>query len=157
MVMEIGLFALIVVALGAAAVGCALGWTAGRFAMRPMQVRLQSELEKERSVHAERLKAYADADVRLRETFQALSAEALKSNNDAFLDLAETRLREARSEAAADMEQRKKAIEELLAPVSLTLEKVDEEIREAERRRLHEGGQLLQQIASLDAAGRELR
>ncbi|MGH8262230.1 MAG: hypothetical protein ACRET4_02020, partial [Steroidobacteraceae bacterium] len=68
--------------------GVALGALIGWLAARPEQTRLQSELAKERAVHAERLKAYTDADVKLRETFQALSAEALQTNNAAFLDLA---------------------------------------------------------------------
>ena len=67
----------------------------------------RTELEKDRAVHAERLKAYGDAEARLRDAFQALSADALKTNNQAFLDLAETRLREARTEAATDIDARK--------------------------------------------------
>ena len=93
----------------------------------------------------------------LRETFRALSDEALKSNNQAFLDLAETRLRDARTAATADIEQRKVAIEHLLAPMAKTLGDVDREIREAERRRTEAGAQLLQRIASLDTAGQDLR
>jgi DNA recombination protein RmuC len=93
----------------------------------------------------------------LRDTFRALSDEALKSNNQAFLDLAETRLRDARTAAAADIEQRKVAIEHLLAPMAKTLGDVDREIRESERRRTEAGAQLLQRIASLDTAGQDLR
>ena len=93
----------------------------------------------------------------LRDTFRALSDEALKSNNQAFLDLAETRLREARTAAAADIEQRKVAIEHLLAPMAKTLGDVDREIKEAEHRRIEAGAQLLQRIASLDTAGQDLR
>ena len=36
-----------------------------------------------------------DAEGKLRDALQALSADALKTNNEAFLSLAETRLREA--------------------------------------------------------------
>jgi len=93
----------------------------------------------------------------LRDTFRALSDEALKSNNQAFLDLAETRLRDARTAAAADVEQRKIAIEHLLAPMAKTLGDVDRELREAERRRSEASAQLLQRIASLDSAGQDLR
>lgn len=134
-------------------IGTLLGWLAAR----PAQTRLSTELDKERAVHAERLKAYTDADAKLRETFQALSAEALKTNNAAFLDLAETRLRDARTEAASDIDARKKAIENLLAPMAKTLEQVDREIKDAERRRAESGAQLMQKIASLDTAGQSLR
>src|SRR5207344_505496 len=115
-----------------------------------------SELEKERAVHAERLRAYQDAEGSLRQSFQALSAEALRTNNRAFLDLAETRLREARSAATTDIDARKKAIEDLLAPLSRTLDQVDREMKESERRRAETGTQLLERIASLDTAGQAL-
>src|SRR5437773_5664506 len=102
--------------------GLAIGAMVGWLASRPARTRLRTELEKDRAVHAERLKAYGDAEARLRDAFQALSADALKTNNQAFLDLAETRLREARTEAATDIDARKKAIEDLLAPMAKTLE-----------------------------------
>jgi DNA recombination protein RmuC len=139
------------------AIGVAAGVIVGRIATRPAHTRLQTELEKERAVHSERLKAYQDAEGKLREAFQALSADALKTNNEAFLSLAETRLREARTEAAGDIDARKKAIEDLLAPMAKTLEQVDREIKDAERRRVESGAQLLQKIASLDTAGQSLR
>src|SRR5258706_15696720 len=133
--------------------GAVVGWLAGR----PAQARLQSELEKDRAVSAERLKAFEVAEARLRDAFQALSADALKTNNQAFLDLAQTRLREARTEAASDIDARKKAIEDLLAPMAKTLEQVDREIKDAERRRVESGAQLMQRIVSLDTAGQSLR
>ena len=143
------------------AAGLAIGAVVGGGAMwlvaRAGHARLSSELHTERAVHAERLKGYAEADGRLRSSFEALSAEALRRNNETFLDLAAVRLREARTEAATDIDQRKKAIEDLLTPVARTLEHVDREIRDAEHRRTEDGTKLLQQMASLDAAGRELR
>jgi len=93
----------------------------------------------------------------MRDTFLALSHEALKSNNQAFLALAETKLGEARAHAAADIEQRKAAIENLLAPMAKTLTDVDRELRDSERRRAEDGARLLQRIASLDTAGQDLR
>jgi DNA recombination protein RmuC len=137
--------------------GLVLGALAGWIAARPTHTRLKSELEKERAVHAERLKSYTDADARLRETFQALSADALKTNNEVFLALAETRLREARTEATSDIDARKVAIENLLAPMAKTLEHVDREIKESERRRGETSAQLMQRIVSLDTAGQGLR
>src|ERR1700681_2682676 len=135
------------------AIGALVGWLGGR----PAQARLRTELDKDRAVHAERLKAYAQAEGHLREAFQALSAEALKTNNQTFLDLAETRLRDARSQAAADIDARKLAVENLLVPMARTLEQVDREIRESEHRRLEASAQLMQRIASLDTTGQDLR
>jgi DNA recombination protein RmuC len=128
------------------AAGVVIGWLATRPALARMQ---------------ERLTAVEGADASLRdtfrETFQALSHEALKNNNDAFLALAETRLREARTAAAKDIDERKTAIENLLAPMAKTLGDVDRELRDSERRRVQNDAQLLQRIASLDTAGQDLR
>ena len=138
-------------------VGLAIGAVVAWLAARPAQTRLQSELERDRAVHAERLKAYQEAEVRLRESFQALSAEALGANNQAFLHLAETRLQQSRTEATADIDARKKAIEELLAPMAKTLDQVDREIKDSERRRSKDGAELIERLRTLDTAGQDLR
>jgi DNA recombination protein RmuC len=143
--------------ISALVVGLAVGALLGWLAARPAAARLQSELDKDRAVHAERLKAYQAAETRLREAFQALSADALKTNNEVFLVLAETRLRDARTEAATDIDARKTAIENLLKPMATTLERVDREIKDADRRRVESGAQLMLTIASLDTAGQSLR
>jgi DNA recombination protein RmuC len=138
-------------------IGLLVGATVGWLAARPAHARLQSELERDRAVHAERLKVYHEADTRLRESFQALSSEALKSNNDVFLHLAETRLQQTRSEAAADLESRKQAIEGLLAPMRATLEQVDREVKESELRRTRSGAELIAKLSALDMAGQDLK
>ena len=137
--------------------GLLLGALVGWLAARPAQARLQTALENDRALHAAKLQAYQDAEASFRDAFSALSDAALKSNNQAFLDLAETRLRDARTAATADIDDRKKAIENLLAPMAKTLGEVDREIKESERRRVEAGAQLLQRIASLDTAGQDLR
>jgi DNA recombination protein RmuC len=139
------------------ATGLLVGGLTGWLASRPAQARLLSELEKDRAVHAERLRAYQDAEARFRDAFQSLSADALKTNNESFLVLAEERLRAARHQTTADVDARKRAIEDLLAPMKATLDRVDLDIKEAERRRVQEGATLLQRVASLDAAGRDLQ
>jgi len=101
--------------------------------------------------------AARSAQTRLRETFQALSAEALQSNNRAFLDLAESRLREARTEAASDIDARRTAIEKLVAPLQTTLTQVEREVRESERHRVEVSAELMQKLASLDTTGKTLR
>jgi DNA recombination protein RmuC len=133
--------------------GALLGWLAAR----PARVRLQTELDKNRAVHAERLKAYEDGETKLRDTFAALSKDALASNAQQFLALAETRLNHTRAEAAFDVDARKKAIEDLLAPMKTTLDKVERELKESEHRRIQSGSQLLERVVSLDALGQNLR
>ena len=137
--------------------GLVLGAIAAWIASRPALARMRSQLESDRVLHAERMKTYADAESRFRDAFASLSAQALNKNNETFLHLAETRLKQARTEATADIDARKKAIDELLAPMAKTLERVDHEIQDAERRRVQDGASLLQRVASLDAIGKDLQ
>jgi DNA recombination protein RmuC len=148
--LDLSILVAVVLAL---AVGAMAGWLVGR----PAVTRLESRLERDRAVHAERLQAYKDAEARLRDSFQALSADALHRNNQAFLHLAETRLQQSRTEATADIDARKQAIEELLKPMAKTLDQVDREIRESERRRTESGAELFERLRSLDSAGQDLR
>jgi DNA recombination protein RmuC len=143
--------------LGLLIIGLAIGALVGWLAARSGHARLQSELDKQRAVHAERLTAYQDAESKLRDTFSALSAEALRSNNEQFLSLAQTKLQQVRTEATADIDSRRKAIEDLLTPMARTLEQVDREIKESERRRIETGTTLIEKIAALDLTGQDLR
>ena len=75
---------------------------------------------------------------RKRETeaaFQALSADALARNNQAFLDLARATLAQTQEAARGDLEKRQQAIVDLVAPVRTSLDKVDSKIQELEKAR----------------------
>ena len=148
--MDPAVFALILAAL---AIGVLVGWLAGR----PATARLQAALDTERTARAAQERTFLQAEEAFRDAFSALSAKALNENNAAFLRLAETRLQQTRSEAAADVDARKKAIEDLLSPMAKTLERVDAEVRDAERRRQSESAALLQRMALLDGNSRDLQ
>jgi len=139
--------------LAALAMGALVGWLAGR----PATARLQAALDTERTARAAQERIWTQAEQAFREAFSSLSAKALNENNAAFLQLAETRLRQARTEAVADVDARKKAIEDLLSPMAKTLERVDAEVRDAERRRHSESAELLQRMALLDGNSRDLQ
>ena len=139
------------------ALALALGGLIGWLAARPAQARLQATLDQERAAQAQRAAAQQQAEASMRDTFASLSAQALNQNNEAFLALAETRLRQARTETAADVDARKKAIEDLLAPMARTLERVDAEVRDSERRRTRETTSLLERVAALDENSRDLQ
>jgi len=146
-----------IILAAALSAGLAIGALVGWLAARSRHTRLRTELEKERAVHGERLKAYEDAESKLRDAFSTLSREALRTNTEQFLSLAQTRLQQTRTEAAADIDARRKAIEDLLAPMAKTLEQVDREIKESERRRLETDVTLMQKIAAVDRVGQDLR
>ena len=86
------------------AVALCLGALIGWLVARPTTARLQTELEKERVSHSEQLKTWQSAEASFRDAFEALGAQALSRNSEAFLQLAETRLSQARVEAASDVD-----------------------------------------------------
>jgi len=110
---------------------------------------LNATLQEERKTATEKLGLLNRATEELRETFQALAAEALKSNNESFLQLARTRLEKDQSEAKKDLDARQQAVELLIAPIQVSLGKVDETIRQIEKERGEAYGSLTAQVDSL--------
>lgn len=111
--------------------------------------RLETTLEHERKASGEKLSILNDATMKLRDTFSALSAEALKSNNQSFLALARETLEKYQVEAKGDLLMRQKAVENLVSPIKQSLDKVDVQIQELEKARLLAYGSLTEQIKSL--------
>ncbi|HKE25519.1 MAG TPA: DNA recombination protein RmuC [Bryobacteraceae bacterium] len=89
--------------------------------------------------------------------FQALSAQALASNNQAFLNLARASLAESNAVARGDLEKRQQAIQELVAPVRTSLDQVDARIRELESVRAGAYAGLQEQVRSLIETQQQLR
>jgi DNA recombination protein RmuC len=86
---------------------------------------------------------------RLRDTFAALSAEALRRNNESFLQLAETKLGEITQTAAVELDARRSAVDELVRPIRESLAKVDGTLREAELARTGAYAALLEQVKAM--------
>jgi DNA recombination protein RmuC len=93
----------------------------------------------------------------LADTFRALSADALARNNQVFLDLASSSLAGTQQVVRGELENRKQAITELVAPLRTSLEKVDSKIQELEKARAGAYATLSEQVRSLADTGRELR
>jgi DNA recombination protein RmuC len=98
--------------------GLLLGWLAaairGRSAAADDQVQLavvQERLEASQRTLEEQKRFLEDARQQLEDSFQALAATALKGSSEQFLALAEQRLKASRTEATADLDERRQAIE----------------------------------------------
>ncbi|MCF6156429.1 MAG: DNA recombination protein RmuC [Candidatus Brocadia sp.] len=112
-------------------------------------VRLETILEHERKASYEKLDILNHATLKLGDAFKALSSEALRSNNQSFLELAKITLEKYQTEAKGDLEQRQKAVEQLVTPIKQSLEKVDTQIQELEKARQQAYGSLTEQVKSL--------
>lgn len=166
------LIALLTLAAGLA-LGVAVGrtsaaaLTAQRDALRAERDRLRADLgvadERSRTAEAELARTSAmlahqrEGEQRLREAFEALGAEALRRNSEAFIALAESRLRQATSEAHGDLSQRQQAIEGLVAPLRETLGKVESQLQSVEKEREGAYRALLAQIGAMQQTSEQLR
>jgi DNA recombination protein RmuC len=129
------------------ALGILLVWIWLRPKAQQAYERAKAEWEPERAVLNERLQnreqqyrelqaALEDARQKLADTFKALSAEALQSNNRAFLDLAQANL---------------------IGPVRESLAKVDRQMRDLESARAAAHGALAEQVRALLETQGQLR
>lgn len=71
----------------------------------------------------------------LEDSFRSLATLALRGNSEEFLRLAEERWKTTRAESAKDLEERRRGIETLLAPLKETLGKLETRTGEIERAR----------------------
>ena len=117
--------------------------------MRQELIQSETRLVEERKAATEKLAILNEAQAKLSDAFQALSAEALKSNNVAFLNLAHATLEKFQEGARNDLEKRQTAIDELVKPVKETLQKFDVKIGEIEKSRIEAYGGLTQQVRGL--------
>jgi len=145
-----------------------LAWIFLRPAARQAYDRAKAQWEPERAVLNERLQnkeqqykelqaALDDARQKLADTFKALSAEALQSNNQTFLDLAKATLERTQETARGDLDLRQRAIADLVRPVRESLAKVDTRIQELETARAGAYAGLSEQVRSLLEAQGQLR
>lgn len=118
---------------------------------------LGTRLEEERKAAEEKLALLDEARKKLSDSFRALSAEALQTNNSSFLELAKTSLEKFQEGARIDLEQRQKSIHELVKPVKESLEKVDEKIQEMEKTRVTAYASVTEQIKALAASQVQLQ
>ncbi len=119
--------------------------------------RMESDLAHERESAQEKIGLLRRAEREMRESFSALSADALKSNNASFLELATTTLEKFQSEAKGDLALSQKAVESLVAPIHESLEKVKGHGDALEKARREAYGALTEQVKSLMGAQEKLR
>jgi DNA recombination protein RmuC len=108
------------------------------------KARLEAEIEGERRSNSEKLELLDQAEQKLREAFQALSAEALDKNNQSFLRLARTSLQEYQTTAVNELEKRQGAFDGLVKPIRESLEKVEAKLHEVEKERVESNATLFE-------------
>ena len=132
-----------------------LFWQRGRW--RARLVELEIRLEQARDSAGEQAELLRNAERELADAFKSLSAEALNSNNQAFLDLARQNLAAFQEQARGDLAARQREVATLVKPLAETLDKLNTQQRELEQQRAGAYAGLSEQVKGLLAAQHELK
>jgi len=106
---------------------------------------------------AEQKQFLEDSRRELEASFQSLASAALKGSSEQFLNLANQRLETARTQATADLEERRQAVDSLVAPLRETLEQLNRKTGDLERSRIADYSRLGEQIEQLVRSNTTLR
>lgn len=110
---------------------------------------LRATLDAERVGAAEKAALLEAAREQLANAFKALSAEALQTNNQQFLELAKGQFENLQLQSKHDLELRQQKIDDSLKPIRESLGKVDSQIQEIEKARVGAYQSLTQQVEQL--------
>ena len=118
---------------------------------------LETRLEEERKASGDKLTLLNNAEAKLADAFKALSADALRNNNQSFLDLAKQNLETFQQTAKSELERRQSAIGDMIKPLKESLEKVDGKIGELEKNRVGAYTELREQVKQLAQSHSQLQ
>jgi DNA recombination protein RmuC len=117
----------------------------------------RARLAAQESQGLERLAALSEAEQRLRDTFDALAGESLRSNSELFLRMARESLGRDQVLAQGALKERELAIAQLVEPLRAALERTEAQILALERERRDAYGALRTQIESLTSGQAQLQ
>lgn len=98
-----------------------------------------------------------EAQTRFTAAFDALSARALKSNNQAFIDLARATFETIQAQAKGELEKRQEAIGSLVGPLKETLDHYQEQVQQMEMERQKAYGGIEKQLENIVCVSRDLQ
>jgi DNA recombination protein RmuC len=127
-------------------VGAGAAWLFARAQNAAQTAALRVELEYEQARTAEKVALLEKTERDVTSRFDALAADALRKNNESFLELASVKLG-----------QKEQAVEHLVAPLKESLQKVDGKLQELEVARKGAYSSLAEQVRQLTETQNALR
>ena len=123
------------------------------------QAKTIAETKRDEAVKSieEQKKLLARAEEKMINTFQALSGESLKSNNKAFLELAQEALNTVISKAKGDWGEKEESVKNIIGSLEDALRRYEKQLDEMESKRAVEYGSLDSQIKSMVNANEQLK
>jgi DNA recombination protein RmuC len=157
------LLLLVGLALGAGA-GLVLGRSAGAARAAGTTARVTADLAAvtatlaaERASGAQRLTELRHEQERVTEQFQALAAQALRHNNEAFLTLADERLKASQQLQAGELAKRTAEVQQLVDPIKETLGKVAQSIVDTDKARAASHATLMESVRLATQTSQQLQ
>ena len=150
------------------ALGAAIGYLLAKSRSSATIAALSATLDETRSSATQQLeavRAYAAAQLQLanltqekmRETFAALSSDALHKNSTAFIERADELIKRVTAESTGDLEKRQQAIELLVSPLKETLTNVEKQMKDVEKERTDAYAALRTQVAQMGKTSEKLQ
>jgi DNA recombination protein RmuC len=130
------------------AIGFVIAWAQGGKTREELAA-LQARAEEQGKAAAEKLALVAGTRTALAEQFKALSAEALDSTSQTFLQLATAQLGQFQERAQSDLKARQQAVDQLVQPIKESLTSVATKIGDIERTRIDAYSSLNEQLRNL--------
>lgn len=140
-------------AVGGAVAGFAIAW----FIRKAHEARLEVELETARKSDEEKRRLLDEAQAKLENAFKALAADALKSSNESFLRLAQQTLEKHIAQASGDLDARKKAVDDLIKPITDQLKAYQEKADLMEKERQNAYGGLTSLLTTVSQTQEKLK
>jgi len=131
--------------------------TSNQDELKDQRARLETTLENERSTTQEKLVVYEKASRQFQEAFGELASDALRKNNQSFIDLAKSAFDKLHVQARGDLDQRREAVKHLVQPLQKSIEQMNAQITLVEKTRKEDYGSLSEQARSMADAEERLR
>jgi DNA recombination protein RmuC len=130
------------------ALGFVIAWARGGKTREELAA-LQARAEEQERAAQDKLALVAHTQAALSAQFKALSAEALDSTSQTFLQLATAQLGQFQERAQSDLTQRQQAVDALVQPIKESLTSVATKIGDIERTRIDAYSALHEQLRNL--------
>ncbi len=130
-------------------VGAVVGFAIGHLRMTSRLHAARVELEGERVRRETEARQAADAEARLRATFNSLAADSLRANNETVLNLARETLGREQVVAQSALREREAAIAQIVDPLRAAIEKTEAQVLTLEKERRDAFSSLRTQIEGL--------
>lgn len=137
--------------------GFIIGWIISYLRYQKAKVIAETRLEEAKKNIVEQKILLEQAQEKLTTTFQALSGESLRKNNQAFLELAKESLGIVMSEAKGELTRKEEAIKNVVQPLGEALKRYEDEVNELEKTRISAYVNLENQVKALVSTEQQLQ